>query len=85
MSITENLAGGLKQLSDDDAGFENIKSGAGNVVNVLGGMISSSSGGGNASSSTNSSQTTVCCRFYYFLASYPAIVEFRFFNVFCIP
>ena len=41
-------------------GFENIKSGAGNVVTALGGMFSGGSAGGNDSSPTNSSQTSVC-------------------------
>lgn len=58
--ITENLVGRLKQLSDNDKGFQNIKSGAGNVVTALGGMFSGGSGGGNDSSPTNSSHTAVC-------------------------
>lgn len=52
--------GSLKQLSDNDKGFQNIKSGASNVVTALGGMFSGGSGGGNDSSPTNSSHTAVC-------------------------
>ncbi len=62
MSITETLTDSLKYLSDNDKGFQNIKSGAGNVLAVLGGITTGGSGGGNVSSSspTNKSETAVC-------------------------
>jgi hypothetical protein len=62
MSITETLADSLKYLSDNDGGFQNVKSGAGNVLTVLGGMTTAGSGGGNDSTSspTNKSETAVC-------------------------
>ena len=62
LSITENLADSLKHLSDTDSGFENIKSGVGNVLTVLGGMTAAGSGGGRnvtTSSPTSKNETAV--------------------------
>lgn len=58
--MTETLTDSLKDLSDNDKGFRYVKSGAGNVLNVLGGIISS--GGGRSSNDTISkkSETAVC-------------------------
>lgn len=54
------MAPRLKNFSDSDKGFENIKSGTRNVLTALGGMNSAGSGSGNGSSPTKSSQTAVC-------------------------
>ena len=49
----------LKNFSDSDKGFTNIKSGAQSVLIALGAMNSGDSGGSNGSSPTNSSRTAV--------------------------
>ncbi|XP_028408505.1 sperm receptor for egg jelly-like [Dendronephthya gigantea] len=56
-SMADTLTDSLKDLSDNDKGFRYVKSGASNVLNVLGGMVSSASGGSGNISTTIKNET----------------------------
>ena len=59
LSITETLTDKLKNLSDSDKGFENIKLISKNVLKTLGGLTSGLISSGNASASSNPSDEKV--------------------------
>ena len=65
--ITENLAGCLKNLSNNDNGFKNVRLGSVKVLTALGRLVTGcGDDGGNSSTSSNvnKSKTAVCSLFW---------------------